>query len=312
MVFNAAMYNKIKRDALRNGEDFSPEQVLGLVCYFPGKNLLNGTLDKLSYRPLFMPELVDLRLNSSKRYKELNEEYDNFGYSTALLEELKTASFHGWMWKTNIYSTASIVVTYKTKPTNLNGHGMPITLYVHTNNYFSNPKKISQAKKQGLVNGAAVMPEQEFYNLLSQEDNKAVFVVDTSIKENNRSGWFSCEGALNHTHIIPYLGGKDRAEAYLNHSRFGLRWINPELDFGDAPLARPLFLHSIDDANLYGNSLEESLGFGGIMRTIGIQDGLTICEFPTQKTLETVLEQAPLEKNPKKKGLFSIFSSSSL
>lgn len=168
------------------------------------------TLFKENYEPLFMPSFTDMRIEAPK---------------------------DAIIWQ-NWYCTPSIKVTGRTE-----GRKM-VVVYAHVPNYFSNPDNIKD-KWKGLANGAGIMPDKEFQGLLDLEDNKNIFVVDYKILRNSESGVILLKDAIKHPQTIPFLGGKERAERYLERhkevdgEKIGIFYSD---DLHDRPFGRLLFI----------------------------------------------------------------------
>ena len=167
---------------------------------------------KAKCEPVYMPQLVDARINSPKDSPV-------------------------WKWHT----TPSVRVTGKTK------QGNPVVVYAHVPNYFSKPNNVAKAVNEGLTNGAGKMPPKDFYKLLDQEDKENVFVVDYTKLKNSSSGAIDVTQAIEHPQTAPFLGGRARAEQYLakhqqvyNTTKIGV-WHYDDL-LVDQPLGRVLFL----------------------------------------------------------------------
>ena len=184
---------------------------------------------KAKYEPVYMPQLVDARINSPK---------------DSLI----------WNW----YTAPSVRVTGKTK------QGTPVVVYAHVPNYFSKPANIAKAVNEGLQNGAGKMSSKDFYKLIGLEDKRNVFVVDYTTLRNAPSGVIDVAQALEHPQVVPFLGGQTRAEQYLakhqqvyDTSKIGV-WHCDDL-LVDQPLGRVLFLgvshlyYLNANSNLYGN-----------------------------------------------------------
>lgn len=185
-------------------------------------------------KPLFMPEIIDERINSDKDAK---------------------------IWQ-NWYCAPSIRATGKTKV------GSKIVVYAHLPNYFSDPDNLGYAKQKGLINGAGVMPQKSFQKLADQDGktdeagNQLVFAVDYDKLRKSISSVISVDQALEHPQTIPFLGGKERAEKYLEKHRavFGNNigiWHKDDLH--SKPLGRLLFV---------GNDCD-----GGILGSVSLGDG---------------------------------------
>ncbi len=154
-------------------------------------------------------------------------------------------------------TTASMVITGKTK------RGTPVVVYTHIPNYFSDPYTIFDERSPrifehyGRTNiqiylrkGAGVFHPREFEKLLEQEDNKHVYVIDqrTLLRFPKK---YPIEDALAHPQTIPFLGGQERAERYVegvqvNNSFFDRKQNEIEIAYNDDlddHLPRVRFLH---------------------------------------------------------------------
>ncbi len=178
---------------------------------------LQSCLSK-NYHPLFMSELADRRIS-------------------ALGED---RAWNHW------YATPSIRATGRTK------QGTPVVLYVHKDSYLSNPSKIKETKdKKNIINGAGILPQEEFYRLLDLDGKKengvqTVFCIDNDTLSHSISGIISIDQALHHPQTIPFLGGEERAQRYFEHhqeiygDKVAVLHCN---DICDQPVARLLFLN---------------------------------------------------------------------
>lgn len=193
---------------------------------------------KAGFEAVFMPQLADARIAAPK----------------------EAQIWHNW------YCAPSIRATGKT------AQGTPVVIYAHVLNYFSNPKNIETAINSGLVNGAGRMPESEFQRLLDLQDDDKVFVVDYTTIKNSPSGVIALGDALKHPQTIPFLGGKERAERYLERHKevFGEKmgvWHSDDLR--DEPIGRLLFLGDVDNYGLYGDGdLSDGGRFVGVRRVV--------------------------------------------
>ena len=137
------------------------------------------------YRPLFMPEVTDLRIDADKNSELFN-------------------------W----HITPSIRATGETN------QGNKIVVYAHVDNYFSNPNNIRTARKN-LVNGAGRIPQEEFQKLVDKDElkddrgNRLVWVISYEKLRKSSAGIISVDSAMNHPQTIPFLGGEERARKYL-------------------------------------------------------------------------------------------------
>ncbi len=186
--------------------------------------------------PVYMPLLVDARINSPKESPV-------------------------WKWHT----TPSVRVTGKTK------QGNAVVVYAHVPNYFSKPNNIAKAVNEGLRNGAGKIPQREFYKLLVLEDKENVFVVDYNKMKNSSSEVIDVAQALKHQQTVPFLGGQTRAEQYLqkhqqvyNTSKIRVWHCD---DLADEPRGRVLFLGSGRGSNIDADDFLGSYGrFLGILK----------------------------------------------
>lgn len=194
---------------------------------------LIALLDK-NYDPLFMPSIIDMRIEAPK---------------------------DAIIWQ-NWYCTPSIKVTGRTEGRNV------VVVYAHITNYFSNPDSIKD-KWKGLADGAGIMPDKEFHGLLDLEDNKNVFVVDYKTLMGSESGVILLKDALKHPQTIPFLGGKERAEKYLERhkevdgEKIGI-FCSDDFIGHDRPFGRLLFIGGKYDYGL--GIIFESGRFIGVRR----------------------------------------------
>ncbi len=218
---------------------------------------------------------------NSGLYKAL-EECQNSGYEAIFMPQLIDARIESFkdsqIW-TNDYDAPSIKATGETK------QGNKVVVYGHVSNYLSSPKNIEKAIEQGLVNGAGILPKNEFQRLLDLKDNKNVFVVSYENLMNSKSGVISLKDALKHPQTIPFLGGRERAEAYLEKHKqiYGDKiGIYCSDDLHEKPLGRLLFA-----GGCYYNLLGGSLGDDG--RFVGVRknaEGVSQKIYPTEKQIK--------------------------
>ncbi|MBS3149366.1 hypothetical protein J4455_01565 [Candidatus Woesearchaeota archaeon] len=219
-----------------------------IITNLEGKEFYNNSvpealksLQKEGYTPVYMPQLADARIEADGDSR---------------------------VWQT-WFTTPSIRATGRTK------QGNPVVVYAHTNNYLSTPENIEQAISEGLVNNAGRIPQGEFQRLVDLEGltdesgNKLVFLVDYDKFRNSPSGLINVSDALEHPQVIPFLGGEERAQRYLEKHKtvFGPRigvWYTDDLR--DEPLARLLYLGDYDD----GLGGLNYLGYGA--RFLGVRD----------------------------------------
>ncbi len=142
------------------------------------------TLEKEGYTLLHMPLLIDIKLDPS-------------------------VSLHDKAWNESF--TAPLLATGKTKG------GKKVVAVSHVETPFFKSERIKRMLQDGLINHAGVLDTQEFYDILNLEDEKNVFVRDAKKFEKFPNQYYTnIEGALKHPFIIPFFGGKQRAEAYLS------------------------------------------------------------------------------------------------
>ena len=218
------------------------------------------------FSPVYMPEIIDGRNEYSPKESPQN-----------------------WQW----LHAPSIKATGRTRG------GTPVVIYAHAPNYLSNPDNIARAHQQGFINGAGILPNVEFLGLvdLAEEqegkDDQRVFKVDYNDLRKAPSGLVKVSNALKHPQTIPFIGGRQRAEAYLpRHEHFlgkqiGIWQVD---DLTDQPVGRVLYVGDSNDnglgsyGDLYGKARfvgVRSFGAEGaaaqkldLERTVRILDGL--------------------------------------
>ncbi len=182
--------------------------------------------------PLYMPELAMARADADKDSR---------------------------LWQT-WFLAPSVRVTGRSKS------GNPVVVYAHVPTSLSDPANIRKMiDEKALVNGAGPMPEEEFYALLEQEGNGRVFVVDYAKLRASTSEVIKVDDALAHPQTIPFLGGEQNAQAYLDKHKdvYGKRigvWHSDDLK--DRPMGRLLYLGG--DYGLVGYYLNLSGRFVGV------------------------------------------------
>src|SRR3989338_4317604 len=150
------------------------------------------------------------------------------------------------LWNT-WWSVPSIRATGRTSG------GTPVVLYAHVPNFYSDANNIRIAvEERKLVNGAGVLPREEFARLLSLEGN-GVQVVDYNVLKNSTNGIIPISQAMKHPQTLPFFGVfEEEAQEYLKKQKslygpnIGIWHRN---DLGEEPVARVLFL----DNNYYDN-----------------------------------------------------------
>ncbi|HIH15515.1 MAG: hypothetical protein QT08_C0022G0021 [archaeon GW2011_AR17] len=198
------------------------------------------------------------------------------------------------LWQT-WWSAPSIRATGRTSG------GTPVVLYAHVPNFYSDANNIKTAvEERKLVNGAGVLPREEFTRLLSLEGN-GVQVVDHTVLNKSPKGNISFSQALKHPQTLPFLGvSQEEAQAYLiKHtslygSHIGIWHSN---DLGEEPVARVLFL---DYGNVNGlNGNVNLINYGrvlGVRRCASISEpvsaGGTPQKISSSPSLEILLEKS--------------------
>ena len=216
-----------------------------------------------AYKAQFMPGIIDERMNTSD-------------YTAPIWSD----------WHTSL----SLRATGKSK------QGNAVVVYAHVPHELSTPEGMQAARKAGLVNGAGKLSKNEFYRLLDLEDKENVFVVDYNALKNSESDVIPVSKALAHPQTIPFLGGSERAEAYLEKHKeaFGKNigiWHSDDL--GNEPVGRVLFVggHN-DDGNLNcGNSLNYDARFVGVREVLSAEGGEKKHEVPQEIMKSPSLEQ---------------------
>jgi hypothetical protein len=99
-------------------------------------------------------------------------------------------------------------------------------VYAHIPTYISDPGNLEAiAEKKLIASGGAIVPQDEFQRIVDMSDDKNVFVVDYRAIQNAQVGQIRIEDALKHPHVIPFLGGKERAAKYLEACNYYLAGI---------------------------------------------------------------------------------------
>ena len=193
------------------------------------------------YMPLYMPALVDLRINADGA----------------------TRIWREW------FSTPSIRITGRGKSTNISKkEGTTFVVYAHIPNYLSNSKNLKRVIENHLIFDVGIIPRAEFLRLLDLEDGNNVFVVDYNAIKSSAVGVVTLKEALKQPQTKPFFGGEKRTEKYFERykkvygNRIGV-W-RPD-DLPDRPMARLLFL-----GNSYYFSPVDSSCLGDSGRFIGV------------------------------------------
>jgi hypothetical protein len=207
----------------------------------------------------FMPELIDTKIFSDKSAR---------------------------VWQT-WFLTPSVRATGKTRG------GNSVVAYAHIPTYFSDPKNIARAVKEGLRDGAGRLPNEEWQKILDSEDGKRVFVVDHNVLRNSPSGIIKVSKALSHPQTILFVGGEERAEQYLTKhesvygSNIGI-WHSNDLQEDGVAVARPLCAGGDYDYGLFGSGRLDNIGrFLGVRRGAG--EASASQNFPSEKKLADII-----------------------
>ncbi len=197
-----------------------------------------------AYRPLFMPEIAEARIAADKGDRIWQVWFDSPSVRVAGRGASTNASHKG---------------------------GTEFVVYAHVPTHFYKPKNIMEAINKGLVNGAGIMPQKEFQRLLDMADDEEVFAIGHDALMNSQRGIIPVGQALTHPQTKPFLGGKERAERYLERhkkvkgDRISI-WYSDDLSTKpNEPHGRLLFVGSGYDG-LGGGGL----GSGG--RFVGVRE----------------------------------------
>jgi|SRR3989344_5529305 len=229
---------------------------------------------------------------TDKALKELQDSNKEAIFVPQLMDARIDAAKGTQMW-TNWYCTTSIRATGRSKPSNISQKGgTPFVVYAHTQNHFSNPTNITTAIEQGLIHGAGIIPQEEFQRLLDLKDDEKVFVIDYETLRNSKSDVIAVKDALKHPQTTPFIGGTERAEAYLKSHQ---RVIGDQIgmyhtdDLADKPVGRLLFVGDDYVGSLGGDNL---LIING--RFLGVPKDAQSTQqknAPTQKQLMHILDE---------------------
>jgi hypothetical protein len=217
----------------------------------PRVKALEECIDE-GYRPLFMPEIIDIKLMTIKQDR---------------------------IWQVG-YISQSTRIFGRGKSSNISHKGGTLfVVYAHVPNYLSDPENIKEAHDVGLVFASGIVPQAEFERLLDMEDGKNVFVLDyLAINEWNQSncsktGKFDVDQIKKNPEVVSFLGGMERTELYLIRHKeiFGDKFHN----FKCCDIER-----AIPSGKSLGSSLCISSGegrlycslLGGSGRFIGVRD----------------------------------------
>jgi hypothetical protein len=155
------------------------------------------------YRPLFMPEIAEARIAAPRDDP---------------------------IWQM-FFDTPSVRITGRGKPSSVSHKdGTGIVVYDHLPNYLSDPENMKAAVKAGLINGAGIVPQEEFERLLAMEDGERVFVVDHKLLQRWPSGVYGIN-APTREHMDAYggkIGGVDMIATNHPQTKPFLRLENAE------------------------------------------------------------------------------------
>ena len=147
------------------------------------------------------------------------------------------------------------------------------------------------------------MPQPELERLadLSDKDGtNGVFRLDGldyNALKNSISGVILVEHALKHPQVIPFLGGQERAERYLDkHEKMVGKtigvWHSDYLDEQPVAVARPLFVDYYDRLNAWGGFIDDGRFLG-----VSLNDAEGIAK-KVPLTLEEILSAIPKDIPP--------------
>lgn len=198
--------------------------------------------------------------------ERLQKEYDIHFASTII--KAQAESSYGDSVLIPPFTTPSIMATGRTK------NGVPVVIYAHISNYFSNADNLRNAKV--LKNGALDFPNEEFQRLVGRKDYKDVFVWDYKwlSKKCKNNIEISLEEAAKHPILTSFCGSNEIAKKYLKKCDEINEAISKELgekynelkfkitfyeDLVKKPCARLLRINN----NPYGRYFEIGSGKGG-------------------------------------------------
>ncbi len=199
------------------------------------------------YRPVFMNEFADLRIEAEKDSD---------------------------LWR-------KWVVTPSLKATGKTNKNSKVVVYVHLNNYLSNQENIRKAIKQGLVNYAGKIPQDEFQKAVDldgkkdEKGNRLVWVIPHETLKKSPSGVIPTSISLEHPQTIPFLGGEERAKKYLKKfeqvfgDKIGI-WHSDDLF--DEVVGRLLYAGNGYGDGGYGGGLDGNGSLGNYALFFGVRD----------------------------------------
>jgi hypothetical protein len=174
------------------------------------------------------------------------------------IAELRIAAGPKHMIITKWWTTASLIATGWSR------QNKAVVVFAHVPHYFSDPQNVRNVLKN-LVEGAGELSKSEFLRLLDLEDSKKVFVVDYSTLIKAGSSTFAVSKALAHPQTIPFIGGEELAQKYLEKHKqvYGdnisiYYWKNDSRK--NQYLGRLLFFGSSCYGNLSGSFNLDNLG----------------------------------------------------
>ncbi len=202
-----------------------------------------------------------------KAYTECVEAKARPWYIPELVDAKIAPNCNNYLWN-NGFTQPSAIVTGRSQA------GKAVVVYAHGPNYFSDLENLRKVYQAGLVNGAGIMPQDEFLKLLDMEDNKTVLVRDHQELMNSAHGEVKVSKASAHPMVVPFLGGKDRVEPYLDAfaHRIGTEmYFNIINDLGDVAKGRWLVLGYYCVNNL----LDGGYDFDSCGRVLGVESSDT-------------------------------------
>ena len=123
--------------------------------------------------------------------------HHSFTYKVAFMSDIIDAKIEDRLGWGKPFSLPSIVSTPSVRATGKTKQGNAVVVYGHVPNYFSISGNIKSSLRN-LINGAGIMPQEEFQRLLDAEDDKNVFVIDYEKLKKSESDIISLDSALEH------------------------------------------------------------------------------------------------------------------
>lgn len=206
-------------------------------------------LRQAHYRELFMPEIIDAKIEAQ-------------GGNPVMMRGFTSLSI-----RANGRTTA----------------GTAVDVYAHIPSYLTSLENITSAMKSGLIDqlskknfSSAPIPQTELQRLADldklsdSEGNRLVWVIDYQGPEPFNLKPMHVDNALDVPRVIAFLGGKERAQKYLQrHKEFFRNKLHftYHLDDPDQPHARFLAIVGDQDSTYNGTLYEH---FGGSAIFLGV------------------------------------------